>query len=540
MDATGAENNTTILAIEPSTLEQGLIWVGSDDGLVHITRDGGKTWNKVSGNITGMPAESWVAQIRASKHRAGEAFVVVNNYRNFDFKPYLFRTKDYGQTWTQLVNETSVFGYTLSLVQDPVEPRLLFLGTEHGLYVSIDEGQSWTLWTNGYPQVSTMDLAIQPREQDLIMGTFGRAAWVLDDIRPLRELATKGNGILNESIHVFDPPDAYQASNQQATGTRFAGNAIYIGENRKRGAMLTYSVYKKKEVEEEVDEEVDEDTRKGKKSKAKKDAKPVSEVKKDEDSKKPKADSVTVSIYNAENILIRTLKQAYKENGVQRMYWHMDEKGVRRPARKEPKKNASEPGGVDVLPGSYKIVMAYDGKKDSTNIKVIYDPRIDMPMSTLKAKYDAFKIIEGQTEVAANAMSALRKSDQIIDDILKQLKGREGEDYDSLKKLSKSVKDSVKVLVDALLGPESDKQGIVRSPDPTVMSYIRQSQMYLGSSLSMPGATENQLMENAKGKLTPWLNKVNAFYTSTWSDYKQHVAAVDLSPFKDIPKFELE
>ena len=540
MDATGAENNTTILAIEPSTLEQGLIWVGSDDGLVHITRDGGKTWNKVSGNITGMPAESWVAQIRASKHRAGEAFVVVNNYRNFDFKPYLFRTKDYGQTWTQLVNETSVFGYTLSLVQDPVEPRLLFLGTEHGLYVSIDEGQSWTLWTNGYPQVSTMDLAIQPREQDLIMGTFGRAAWVLDDIRPLRDLATKGNGILNESIHVFDPPDAYQASNQQATGTRFAGNAIYIGENRKRGAMLTYSVYKKKEVEEEVDEEVDEDTRKGKKSKAKKDAKPVSEVKKDEDSKKPKADSVTVSIYNAENILIRTLKQAYKENGVQRMYWHMDEKGVRRPARKEPKKNASEPGGVDVLPGSYKIVMAYDGKKDSTNIKVIYDPRIDMPMSTLKAKYDAFKIIEGQTEVAANAMSALRKSDQIIDDILKQLKGREGEDYDSLKKLSKSVKDSVKVLVDALLGPESDKQGIVRSPDPTVMSYIRQSQMYLGSSLSMPGATENQLMENAKGKLTPWLNKVNAFYTSTWSDYKQHVAAVDLSPFKDIPKFELE
>ena len=148
MDATGAENNTTILAIEPSTLEQGLIWVGSDDGLVHVTRDGGKNWNKVSGNITGMPAESWVAQIRASKNQPGEAFVIVNNYRNFDFKPYLFRTKDYGQTWTQLVNETSVFGYTLSLVQDPVEPRLLFLGTEHGLYVSIDAGQSWTLWTS--------------------------------------------------------------------------------------------------------------------------------------------------------------------------------------------------------------------------------------------------------------------------------------------------------------------------------------------------------------------------------------------------------
>ena len=539
MDATGAENNTTILSIEPSPLEEGVLWVGTDDGLVHITRDGGKTWSKVSGNMTGIPAESWVPQIRASKYRAGEAYVIVNNYRNFDFKPYLFRTRDYGQTWEQLVNESSVFGYTLSLVQDPVEPKLLFLGTEHGLYVSIDEGKNWTLWTNGYPAVSTMDLAIQPREHDLIMGTFGRAAWVLDDIRPLRAMAAEGTSILSKPIYVFDAPDAYDAANQQATGTRFAGNAIYIGENRRRGSMLTYSVFKPKETEEKKEEV---EVKKGKKSKKQKDVPPPPPKEGKGKKKKVKSDSVIVNIYNAENVLIRTLKQPYKENGVQRMYWRMDEKGVRRPSRNDPRKNAPEPGGVGVLPGTYKVVISFNEQKDSTTVKVIYDPRIDMEDRILKSKYDAFKEIEARTAVASDAMKELRGSKNIVDELIKQLKNKKGEDYDSLMASSKAVNDSIKVLMDELVGPErdKDKQGIIRSPDPTIMSYFRQAQMYLGSSLSTPATTERQLMDNATAKLTPWVGKVNEFYTITWNTYKEHVNTVDLSPFKETPSFELK
>ena len=135
MDATGAENNTTILAITPSPLEKGVIWVGTDDGKVHITRNGGSSWTDVTGNISGMPAAGWVAQIKASTYNAGETYAVVNNYRNFDYKPYLFKTTDFGKTWTSLVNQSQVWTYTLSFIQDPVEPKLMFLGTDGGLFV---------------------------------------------------------------------------------------------------------------------------------------------------------------------------------------------------------------------------------------------------------------------------------------------------------------------------------------------------------------------------------------------------------------------
>jgi photosystem II stability/assembly factor-like uncharacterized protein len=537
MDATGAENNTTILAIEPSPLEKGLLWVGTDDGQVQITRDGGKNWSNLTANLTGMPKGAWIPQIRASRFNAGEAYVIVNNYRNFDFKPYLFRTRDYGQTWHQLLNQPETFGYTLALVQDPIEPKLLFLGTEHGLYVSIDEGANWTKWTNGYPSVSTMDLAIQQREHDLIMGTFGRAVWVLDDIRPLRELAQKGTSVLNASINVYAAPDAYLASNQQASGTRFAGDAMYIGENRTRGAMITYSTFRKKK-EEKDDKKVE---TKGKKKKKSKKTVVVDEGKEGlAKDKKAKNDTIYVSIYNKNDELIRSLTQKYKKNGVHRMHWYMSEKGVRRPSRKGPGKNAREPRGVNVLPGTYKVVMKFDNKKDSTNVNILFDPRLDVSMNILKAKYDFLKSVENDNAVAGKAMTQLRQSNKTIDDILKQLKERKGDEYDSLKKNSKVVKDSIKTLVDQLLGAESKKQGIVRDPNPNIMQYYGNARRYMGSSLQMPGATEKRLLEQGQEKLAPWLIKVNAFFANDWPKYQQHVKQTDLSPFKEVKIFELK
>ena len=218
MDATGAENHCTILAIEPSTFDENILWVGTDDGNIQLTQDGGKTWENVAKNIKGMPKESWVAQIRASKFNKAEAYVVVNNYRQFDFKPYLFRTRDFGKTWENLVaNKDETFGYTLAVVQDLAEPKLVFLGTEFGLYVSIDEGKNWTKWTSNYPSVPTMDLVIHPREHDLVIGTFGRSIFVLDDIRPLRAMAAEGADVLNKTLHLFEPPSAFITQTQQPT-----------------------------------------------------------------------------------------------------------------------------------------------------------------------------------------------------------------------------------------------------------------------------------------------------------------------------------
>ena len=236
-DVTGAENHCTILSIAPSPLKKGLIWVGTDDGRLQLTRDGGKNWANVYPNIHGLPDSCWIPQVHASAFREEEAYVVINNYRRGDWKPYLFRTRDYGESWRPLVAKEQVFSYALSFVQDPVAPRLMFLGTESGLYVSIDEGANWQKWKEGYPTVSTMDMVIHPRDHDLVVGTFGRAAYVFDDIRPLRALAQNGPALLEQPLHLFPVPDAYLASYREAPGTRFAAEGGFSGENRPFGAL---------------------------------------------------------------------------------------------------------------------------------------------------------------------------------------------------------------------------------------------------------------------------------------------------------------
>ena len=130
----------------------------------------------------------------------------MNNYRQNDWAPYIFKTTNFGKSWKKLADEKDVWGYVLSYVQDPLEPNLQFIGTEYGLYVSVDGAKSWSKWTHGFPTVSTMDLKIHPREHDLIIGTFGRAAYILDDIRPLREIASSNQNLLNQKLcilHIF-------------------------------------------------------------------------------------------------------------------------------------------------------------------------------------------------------------------------------------------------------------------------------------------------------------------------------------------------
>lgn len=529
MDATGAENFTTVLAIEPSSIEKGLIWASTDDGNLQLTKDGGKSWTNLSSRSTGLPKNAWIPQVKASQHNAGEAFVIVNNYRQFDFKPYLFYTNDYGQTWKQLLNQDDTFGYSLSIVQDHEEPNLLFLGTEHGLYVSINKGGIWTKWTNGYPSVSTMDLAIQPRENDLIMGTFGRAAWVMDDIRPLRELARKGTNTLKKTIKVYPAPDAYITANQQASGTRFAGDAIYIGENKKRGAMITYTVTKPEEKKETPPT-----SSTSKKKKSKKNTPPPVEM----DTAKVAYDTIYFMVYNKDNALIRTIKSKYEKNGMFRTYWRMDEKGIDYPSRKEPNKKQGERGGVRVLPGTYKVVMSFGDQKDSTMVNVKFDPRLDVSSDALAANYKASKTVESEINVASQAMAQLRASKKIIDEILKQIKDK-GKAYDSLRNVGKATKDSINMLMDELVGPKNERQGITAEKNRSIMQYYYANFMYLGA-FNNPGPTQARTMTQAKNKLLPWLSKTNEFFKNEWPTFEKLVQESNLSPFEEIKSFELE
>lgn len=283
---TGAENHTTILTIALSPIEKNVIWAGTDDGNIQLTRDGGKTWANLSGKLKGLPANSWIPQIKPSTYKAGEAFIVANNYRLGDFTPYAYRTKDFGKSWERIVNESDVYGYALSIIQDPVEPNLVFLGTEHGLWVSIDNAKTWTQWKNGYPSVSTMDMVIQEREADLVIGTFGRAVYILDDIRPLREIASGKGIVLDQKFKVFDSPEAVQVEGyQRPMGIRYSGDAVFKGENKPLGgAILSYYLREDK----------------------------------------GKYDSLTLHVYDGDK-LIRTLKYKAK-TGLNRVTWRLRKK----------------------------------------------------------------------------------------------------------------------------------------------------------------------------------------------------------------------
>ena len=507
MDATGAENHTTILAITPTKLEKGLLWVGTDDGQIQLTRNGGETWTNITPKNKSFPKGGWIAQLKASPFNAGEVYAVVNNYRNFDFKPYLFRTRNYGKTWESLLDgKPETFGYSLSLIQDPVQKKLLFLGTETGLYVSLDEANTWTKWTENYPTVPTMDLAIHPREHDLDIATFGRAMFVIDDIRPLRELATNGVQELNKTLKVFKAPKAYINQIQQANGTRFGGNAIFNGDNRKRGAMISYSINKPKT---------------------------------DKKSDKKKKDSITLKIYNANIKLIRTLKQkAPKESGLHRTYWRLGEKGVRSPSRKTAKKNASEPRGITVLPGDYKVVMLYKKVKDSTMITVAYDPRVDMPQSVLKNKYDLLKQLEKKTGVAGRAITQLKESKKIAESYKKQLKEKKKDTYKDAIKSTDSILKSIDKLIDNVLGKEDKRQGITLNPNPSPMSFLNGAKWYVGSLLENPGKTETQLIKNANDKVNAVIKPINEFYKTDWPTYRKEIKALNLTLFKDFKELK--
>jgi photosystem II stability/assembly factor-like uncharacterized protein len=530
MDATGAENHTTILVIEPSPLERNMLWVGSDDGRVHYTQDGGQNWTEVSQNIKGLPEGSWIVQIKASNKSKGEALLVANDYRRFNYTPYAFRTTNYGKTWERIVDSEDTESYTLSIVEDPEERNLMFLGTDDGLYVSFDAGSNWKKWTHGFPTVPVKDLVIHPREIDLVIGTFGRAAWVLDDIRPLRAIA-KNKNVLTSEIAVFDPPIAYQASYQQPTGSRFGADAIYNGENRGYGAQIAYYFQKKQsEKEEEGDAENSEEEEEEEEN--------TDEVATSEEKNKMHKDSLYMKIYDGDR-LIRTLKRKIPDSsGIYRWTWYMDEAGVHRPSRRI-RERKNEPGGTDVKPGTYRIELTYLESTANTSVKVESDPRLDISQKAINERYDTSKEMEKMTQVAADAVAQLVESKNTAEDFNKKLKKEDDEKYKEEIKAGKEIIKKIDEQIALYLGKEDDRQGITRNPEVTVMQRIGSASFYGTSRPNGLTSTEIQLIQHAKDELAQALEKTNLFFVTEWQQYTSDMKKIDLSPFKETKTFKL-
>jgi len=442
LDATGAENNTTILSIAPSPLEEGVIWVSTDDGNVQITRDDGESWTNVREAIRGVPQGSWAPHVEPSKHHAGTAYVVFEDHRRGDWTPYAYRTENYGEDWESLSIE-GIHGYIHVLEEDPLEPDLLFVGTEFGLHLSLDAGQSWIQWRHGIPAAPVRALMVHPRDHDLVVGTHGRAAFILDDIRPLRALAREPD-ITSREAHLFDPPPALQVHIAERIGYRSTGHAMFFGENRPQGALLSAWI-----GEEAADS------------------------------------SALLEVLDHQGREIRSFRQAV-EPGMNRFSWDL-----RRAAP------AGEGGffrarGALALPGEYTIRLTAGEATSERTLTVLPDPRTDISRTRRLAKIEALEKAGEWFTLSREAQDRLEEALLAVDQLLETLP--QDEETADLRAAGSALRGRLQETLEGLFtGPSC--QGICGG-DP-VAAPIRAPLSRLGSSPDAPSPTDLLAMEEA-------------------------------------------
>ncbi|MCB9306235.1 MAG: hypothetical protein H6565_06535 [Lewinellaceae bacterium] len=529
VDATNAENYCSIVAIAPSPVTRGLAWVGTDDGNVQLTNDHGKTWTNFADKLPGAPKNGWIPAIEASRYNDGEAFVVLNNYRQNDWQPYLYHTTDYGKTWSRLVSPGTLKredgkvadnNFCLSLVQDPIVADLLFLGTDQGLYVSIDHGSNWNKWpVEALPSVPVNDMKIQVRDGDLVIGTFGRGIWILDNLAPLRDLARTHAAILDKPFKMFPAQPGVLAEYSSYEGPRFAADANYQGENKSFAVVIPVW------VKPGMDKASGQETKTGKEDNAegKSKGKPAK--------KKEKA---LVTILSLEGDTLRQFKTEL-DTAFSTIRWGMDTRGVRFPSKNEPNRDQPEPGGGPrVLPGEYQVKVKYMEYADSLTVSVIQDPRVPVPPADRQANAAAIRDLYQDIERSAKAYDRLKEAEKTIRLVEEQWVNVPDSVKKEVLKIGKTLKDSIGVLKELFFKHEEGK-GIEGNPN-RLNNRFSNAIRYINGGQGAPNASARLAIGDAKKHWAELLEKVNALFDGPWKEFRSRVEAVQYSLFKDFDK----
>ena len=344
VDNSAAEMHTTIYSISESPLTAGLIWVGTDDGNIQLTRDAGEHWTNVTANLAGLPKSSWVSWVQASKFAAGTAYVALDRHTVGDMAPYVYVTTDFGKTWSPLAtpkDSKGIRGYVHVIKEDTVEPHLLFMGTEFGLWISTDAGAHWAQFKGGHiPTVAVRDLAIQPRDNDLILATHGRGIWIVDDITPLRHLTA--DLLSQEAAFVSAQPIQQRI---EAQGGWPTGAASFVGDNPANGAVITY--YQKS---------------------------------------RHLFGKLKIQILDAKGTVVDELPGSTRR-GLNRVVWTMHVK----PPHVPPAVQLAQAGtqGPRALPGAYTVRLEKNGKTYETQLTVGLDRRVKWSLADRQAQFGA-------------------------------------------------------------------------------------------------------------------------------------------------------
>ncbi|MDH5406467.1 MAG: hypothetical protein OEX80_08010, partial [Candidatus Aminicenantes bacterium] len=453
----GIEFYGTMITISESPIKEGLLYVGTDDGNLQVSRDGSKTWKNVIDKVPGVPKRTYVSRVVASYFEEGRAYATFDGHRNDDFKPYVYITNNYGENWKSISGNLPVGGTVNVIREHPKNADLLFVGTERGAYVSFDRGGNWIRLQKNLPIVPVDDILIHTRDNDLIFGTHGRSIWILDDITPLEQLTGK---VLDSEAYLFDIRPAMMFNYYSHKGD--TGHKAFIAPNPPFGAIISY--YLKSEATEEV----------------------------------------KITVMDKTGDVIRELTGP-KEAGINRITWDLRYPPPVPPEAGEQVRFRRGPQGPFVLPDEYVVKLAAGGQEMTRTVQVEGDTRIVVAEADRKAQQEAIFTLN---RLYASAYAANRASD----DIKTQLTGLKGR----LKKLPQ-VPDDVTSAVDSVIEQiDKIRENLVGSPElrrrgiTPVFSEISSLSSGIGRYTGAPTPYQAERVKVLPGKLTPLIEELNA------------------------------
>ncbi|MCA6404385.1 MAG: glycosyl hydrolase, partial [Cytophagales bacterium] len=405
-DNTSVEYYCTIFAVAESPYEKDLILAGSDDGLLHITRDGGKNWTKLS--VAGMPEWTMINSVEFTPHEKGAAYVAATSYKSGDYRPLLFKTKDYGKTWTKITDGIDPTHFTRVVRADQKRSGLLYAGTEFGMYISFDDGTSWKPFQLNLPIVPINDLTI--KNDNLIAATQGRSFWLIDDLTPLHQL----NDVISKSdTHLFKPMPSYRMNGGQA-GRR--GQPKNEGVNHPNGVMIHYFVKDTTKLVASL--EILESSGKLIKKFA---TKPDKKAKEKEDELKLKP-GMNRQVWN--------MRYADAEGFDGLIMW------------------AASLTGPKAMPGMYKARLIVNGKAMETEFEILKDPRTSGTLADIKAQFDFSIAVRDKLSETNKAVKKIRTAREQINRVTEPMKGKE--DMKDVNDMAKSILDDMKKIEETL------------------------------------------------------------------------------------------
>jgi photosystem II stability/assembly factor-like uncharacterized protein len=403
-DNTAVEYYCTIFAVAESPYEKDLILAGSDDGLLNITRDGGKNWAKLS--VAGMPEWTMINSVEFSPHEKGAAYVATTSYKSGDYKPYLFKTKDYGKTWTKITDGIDPNHFTRVVRTDLKRQGLLYAGTEFGMYISFDDGTSWKPFQLNLPIVPVTDLTI--KNDNLIAATQGRSFWLIDDITPLHQL---NETIATSDFHLYKPMPSYRMNGGQG-GWR--GEPKSEGKNHPGGVMIHY--YLKDTAKTVASLEILEMDGKLIKKFA---TKPDKKAKEEQLKMKP---GMNRHVWN--------MRYADAEGFDGLIMW------------------AASLTGPKAIPGKYKAKLTVNGKSSETEFEIVKDPRTSGTVADIKAQFDFSIAVRDKLSDTHKAIKKIRAAREQLNRVTEPMKGKE--DMKEVTEMGKSILDEMKKIEEAL------------------------------------------------------------------------------------------